>query len=179
MGCDWNYINKLLLPVLRGFAGKELAKHYTSLKSSSGIDKQVYPTHLKKDGSFYLNYGSMNNNRGRVHLYDYKVKSAEDLAKLYLEPKMAKFTGFDSTCDLSAVLGMLVNASVFHTRIQTNAKDVRSKVRNEWGHCNFDHWNELDFNNSFQLIETFIRSLGLPKADEDQVCDELREWETK
>ncbi|KAJ7378757.1 hypothetical protein OS493_021343 [Desmophyllum pertusum] len=39
---------------------------------------------------------------------------------------MAKFTGFDNTCDLSAVLGMLANASVFHTRIQTNAKDVRS-----------------------------------------------------
>ncbi|PFX24991.1 Hsp70-Hsp90 organizing protein 1 [Stylophora pistillata] len=177
-------LNKLLLPVLRGFARKELAKHYTSLKSSSGIDKQVHPTHLKKDGSFDLNYGSINNNWGtfkrKVHRYDYKVKSAEDLAKLYLEPHMAKFTGFDSTCDLSAVLGMLANSSVFHPRIQTNAKDVRSKVRNEWGHCNFDLWNELDFNNSFQLMETLIRSLGLPtKADEDQVCDELQEWETK
>ncbi|KAJ7378773.1 hypothetical protein OS493_021359 [Desmophyllum pertusum] len=42
---------------------------------------------------------------------------------------MAKFTGFDNTCDLSAVLGMLANASVFHTLIQTNAKDVRSQVR--------------------------------------------------
>ncbi|XP_022777689.1 uncharacterized protein LOC111319124 [Stylophora pistillata] len=176
-------LNKLLLPILRGFAGKELAKHYTSLKSSSGIDKQVHPTHLKKDRSFDLNYGSINNNWGtfkrKVHRYDYKVTSAEDLAKLYLEPHMAKFTGFDSTCDLSAVLGMLANSSVFHTRIQTNSKDVRSKVRNEWGHCNFDHWNELDFNNGFQLMETLIRSLGLPKADEDQVCDELQEWETK
>ena len=87
-------LNRLLLPVLRDFAGKELAKHYTSLKSSSGIDKQGYSTHMKKDGSFDLNYGSINNNWGRkVHLYDYKVASAEDLAKLYLEPHMAKFTG--------------------------------------------------------------------------------------
>ena len=80
---------------------------------------------------------------------------------------------------MSAVLGMLANSSVFHTRVQTNAKDVRSKVRNEWGHCNFDHWNEPDFNYSFQLMETLIRSLGLPVTDEKKVLDELQEWETK
>ena len=74
---------------------------------------------------------------------------------------------------------MLANSSVFHTRIQTNAKDVRSKVRNEWGHCNFDQWNEPEFNHSFQLMETLIRSLGLPVADKDKLRDELQEWETK
>ena len=89
-------LNRLLLPVLRDFAGKELARHYTSLKSSSGIVTQVYLSHMKKDGSFDLNYGSINNNWGKFtkkfHQYDYKVASAEDLAKLYLEPHMAKFT---------------------------------------------------------------------------------------
>ena len=89
------------------------------------------------------------------------------------------FTGFDNTCDLSAVLGILSNASVFHARIQTNAKDVRTKVRNEWGHCNFDHWTEPEFQNCFQLMETLIRSLGLPKADEDKELDDLHDWETK
>ena len=52
---------------------------------------------MKKDGSFDLNYGTINSNlrrfKRKVHLYDYKVVSAEDLAKLYLEPHMAKFTG--------------------------------------------------------------------------------------
>ena len=86
-------LNRVLLPVLRDFAGKELSKHYTSLKSSLGIDTQVYPTHMKKDGSFDLNYGSINNNKGKKPLYDYRVTSAEDLAKLYLAPHMAKFTG--------------------------------------------------------------------------------------
>ena len=89
------------------------------------------------------------------------------------------FVGFDNTCDLSAVLGILERASVFHNRVQTNAKDVRSKVRNEWGHCHFDHWTELEFQNSFQLMETMVRSLGLPKADEDKQLDELQDWETK
>ena len=92
---------------------------------------------------------------------------------------MYQFAGFDNTCDLSAVLGILERASVFHTRIQTNAKDVRSKVRNEWGHCNFDHWTELEFHNSFQLMETMVRSLGLPKPDEDKELDKLHDWEKK
>ena len=77
------------------------------------------------------------------------------------------------------MLGILANSSVFHTRIRTNAKDVRSKVRNEWGHCNFDHWTELEFMKCFQLMETMVRSLGLPKADEDSQLDELHDWEKK
>lgn len=89
------------------------------------------------------------------------------------------FAGFDNTCDLSAVLGILANSSVFHTRIQRNAKDVRSKVRNEWGHCNFDHWTDVEFANCFQLMETMVRSLGLPKPDEDKQLDDLDNWETK
>ena len=92
---------------------------------------------------------------------------------------MYQFAGFGNTCDLSAVGGILERASVFHTRIQTNAKDVRSKVRNEWGHCNFDHWTDMEFQNSFQLMETMVRSLGLPKADEDKELDKLHGWETK
>ena len=89
------------------------------------------------------------------------------------------FAGFDNTCDLSAVLGILERASVFQSRIQTNAKKVRSEVRNEWGHCNFDHWTELEFLNTFRLMETMVRSLGLAKADEDKHLDKLQDWETK
>ena len=89
------------------------------------------------------------------------------------------FAGFDNTCDLSAVLGILGGASVFHSCIQANAKDLRSKVRNKWGHCNFDHWTDVEFQNSFQLMETMVRSLGLPQPDEDKELDELHDWETK
>ena len=61
------------------------------------------------------------------------------------------FPGFDNTCDLSAVLGILANAACFSPDIQRNAKDVRSKVRNEWGHCNFDHWTDVNFAMCFQV----------------------------
>ena len=93
--------------------------------------------------------------------------------------KMYPFAGFDDTCDASAVLNILERASVFPTPIQTSAKDVRTKVRNEWGHCNFVHWTDVEFQNSFQHMETMVRSLGLPKPDEKKELDELHDWETK
>ena len=100
-------LNRLLLPVLRDFTGQEILKHYTSLKSSSKIDTQVFGSHLTHDGSFKLNYSSINNNwvkfRRNERLYDYKVATDVDLAKLYLEPHMAKFTG-ETICCLGASL---------------------------------------------------------------------------
>ena len=94
-------LNRLLLPVLRDFVGQEIPKHHIALKGAHGIDTQVFPRHLPNGGPFQLNYGSINNNLGmfkrKVRSYDYKVNTAEDLAKLYLEPHMAKFTGW-SVC---------------------------------------------------------------------------------
>ena len=90
-------LNRLLLPVLRDFVAQEIPKHYASLKSAHGIDTQVYGRHKTHDGPSQLNYGSINNNWGnckkKMRSYDYKVGTAEDLGKLYLEPHMAKFTG--------------------------------------------------------------------------------------
>ena len=89
-------LNRLLLPVLRDFVSREIPKHYTSLKSKHGIDTQVSGSHLPRDKKMKLNYGNINNNwRKKKSPYDYKVGTAEDLAKLYLEPHMAKFTGTD------------------------------------------------------------------------------------
>ena len=95
-------LNRLLLPVLRDFTGQEISKHYTSLKSSHKIDTQAFRSQLTHDGSFKLNYSSINNNWGRCKrkegLYDYRVTTDVDLAKLYLEPHMAKFTGETICC---------------------------------------------------------------------------------
>ena len=98
-------LNRLLLPVLRDFTGQEILKHYTALKSSNGIDTQVVKSHLTHDGSFKLNYSSINNNWAKFKRkecsYNYKVSTDVDLAKLYLEPHMAKFTG-ETICCLGA-----------------------------------------------------------------------------
>ena len=85
-------IHLVLLPGLRSFVSLEISQFYESLKTSKNIDTQVCGSHMKKDGSFLLNYDSINNNK-KGKTYDYRVISAEDLGKLYLQPHMAKFTG--------------------------------------------------------------------------------------
>ena len=82
----------VLLPGLRSFVSREMSQFYESLKTSKNIDTQVSGSHMKKDGFFLLNYDSINNNK-KGKPFDYKVTSAEDLGKLYLQPHMAKFTG--------------------------------------------------------------------------------------
>ena len=77
------------------------------------------------------------------------------------------------------MLGILACATCFSTVIQGNAKAVRSKVRNEWGHCNFNHWTDVNFAMCFQVMETMIRSLTLAKADEEKHIDSLQDWHTK
>ena len=90
-------LNHVLLPALRDFVGVEISAFYNAQKTSRNIDVQVRGTHWDRDKGFMLNYGSINNNYGahkkKFHLYDYRVMSAVDLGKLYLEPHMAKFTG--------------------------------------------------------------------------------------
>ena len=90
-------LNKILLPPLRDVVAKEIPKHYTALKNSDNIDKQVYKKYLLTDGVSELNYGSINSNwdhwKRKKASYNYNVSSAEEFAKLYLEPKMAKFAG--------------------------------------------------------------------------------------
>ena len=77
------------------------------------------------------------------------------------------------------MLGILANASIFPAHIQTIAKDVRSKVRNEWGHCNSDHWTDPEMKNGFQFMEKLLRSLGLSNADEAKVVADLCDWKEK
>ena len=117
-------IHRVLLPVLQDYVGQEMPKHYATLKSTRGIDSQVYGGHLAHDKGSELNYESINNNWGKKKkLYDFRVGTSEDLAKLYLKPYMAKFTGeiriklielrFNSCCGVVRSL-TLVSLGILH-----------------------------------------------------------------
>ena len=106
-------LNRVLLPVFRDFVSREITNHYTALKGTHRIDTQVFKgPHLTHDGPFKLNYGSINNNLGMyrktISSYNYEVKSPEDLAKLYLEPRMAKFTGMSTLFKSNEKIGVLI-----------------------------------------------------------------------
>ena len=145
-----------------------------------GVDKQTFATHQKTipPSTLKLNYESINKNatlRRSPRLYDYRVKDKVSLAKLFMKPFMAHFNAFDSSFDTSAALAVLCGATPF-TTVKPFAEDVRSKVRNEWAHCDFAAWTEAHYDDCFDLMEALVTNVRLPPADETRILGELGLW---
>jgi hypothetical protein len=180
-------LNKLLTPVLRTVLGKEISLWYNSLcHSPKPIARQIYGTQVKTlpPSKVKLNYGNINknydNHKSTYNAYDYNVKDPESLAKLFVQPFMANFTGFDQTMDLSAALTLICEADPFHpSGAAAQANIVRSMVRNEWAHCEFSHWSDVNYHTSIQHIESLVKILKLPSADENDFVNELNNWKDK
>ena len=91
---------------------------------------------------------------------------------------MSKFTGFDQTMDISAVLSVIGEAAPF-IGAAAHAKTVRPDIRNEWAHCNFTNCTEAKFIAAFQGMESLLKNVNLSTEDEDKLCDELNSWKDK
>ena len=178
-------LNKVLAPTLRKVVETELESWHDSLcKPPDEIDKQSFAKYKKKlpPSKNQLQYQNINNNS--IHrlasAYDYGVKDTLSLARLFVKPFMAHFTGFDETMDISALLTIIGEAAPFvPSGVAVEAKKVRSDVRNLWAHCNFSEWTVHIFNDSFQAIESLVKKINLPAADEKKICDELDFWKQK
>ena len=191
-------MNKVAVPVLRCFVQQGIFKHYKSLDMyCKGL---TIPINLQALTSAdvvtdpvlkHLKFQNINNNlllhaRKKI-LYDYGIRSAVDLAKLYLPEYLTKFSGFDESLDISAILRLLGfdnPAPIFSSpnlflSIQCAANDVRENVRNKWGHCNFNEWSEVFFSYCFAKLKSLIRSLGLTDGTERIALDQLNDWEAK
>ena len=180
-------LNKILVPQIRPFVEREVEKQYNNLKTSHNIDTQSSSGRLKSWHKS-LKYENINNNslhpklRGGkwdYSVFDCKVLSHVDFAKLYVENYMAKFNAFDDHCDASAVLTLLGSVPVFSSSVKVAAVDVRVAVRNDWAHCVFSKWDLAKFQQVFAEMEDLVRTLGLPAADEANLLGELKDWETK
>lgn len=118
--------------------------------------------------------------------YNYCVSSEVELVKLYLPDYLARFSAFDESLDLSAILRLLgcsKPAPIFPSpdpvlSIQMAADDVRD-YRNKWAHANFSEWTESFFNDCFSKFEVLVKSVGLPGVKEKSSLDQLYEWQTK
>ena len=178
-------LTKVLTPALRKILASELQIWYQQLcQPPDEIEKQVFPKHKKKlpPSKCPLKYENINNNN--VHksprAYDYAVKDPLSLAKLFVQPFMAMFTGFDQTMDMSAVLTVMCEADPFvSSGAAVDAKTIRSDVRNKWAHCNFSEWTQPDFNAAFQKMECLVKTMNLSPADEKTLCDDLDSWRVK
>ena len=176
-------LTKVLTPALRNVLATGIPKwHHVLCQPPTEIDKQVYRGRKVRlnPSTLHLNYKSINNND--VHrsprAFDYAVRDPLSLAKLFVLPSMSKFTGFDETMDISAVLSVICEAAPF-VGAAAHAKSVRSHVRNEWAHCNFKKWTEAKFKAAFQSMEALLKNVNLPPNDEKKLCDELNSWKIK
>ena len=175
-------LNKVIAPALRKVLRSELDKWYVDLcRPPDDIDKQEIRKYMKTlpSSKFPPNYKSINNNEKKSRgAYDFAVKDSLSLAKLFLQPNMAKFTGFDETMDMSAILGVMCNAKPFSSAA-TIAETVRNDIRNKWAHCNFSEWTRLEFTASIQNLKSLIKIINLSPADAKALCGGLDDWEKK
>ena len=179
-------LNKVLVTQIRSFVEQGVLKEYGDCQTNHNIDTQITARRLRYRPSF-LKYENINGNdafprlaggRFNYSLFDCRVTSHVDFAKLYVENHMAKFNAFDEHCDASAVLALLGKVPVFSSAVQSAAGDVR-QARNAWAHCAFSDWDLLSFQQRFAEMENLVKSLGLSSADEMHLVNELKDWETK
>ncbi|CAG2219072.1 unnamed protein product [Mytilus edulis] len=89
---------------------------------------------------------------------------------------IALYTGFDETCDSSALLGLILNIAKFDPVIKADADNVRKYIRNPWAHCDFTEWDAVKFSNSFQLMTKLTKDLKLSTNEENLIIDEMEKW---
>ena len=168
-----------------------LDTHYKSLSPPCKLSTLTFSQASKDTTLKCLKFENINGN-SQMHgkdkkNYDYNVSSEVELAKLYLPNYLAKFSAFDESLDLSAILRLLgcsKPAPIFPSRdpvlsIQMAADDVRDNCRNKWAHPNFSEWTEDFFNDCFSKFEDLMKSVGLPSTEEKSPLVELYEWQTK
>ena len=179
-------VNKILMPQIRPFVEQGIKAEYIKLKASHNIDTQSTSGRLRW-WPHVLKYENINGNdvhsklpsgRSNYSLFDCRVTSHVDFARLYVQNFMAHFTAFDDHCDASAVLTLLGWVPAFSAAVQTAANDVR-EARNDWTHCVFSKWDQTKFARSFTEMEQLVRAMALQAADERKLLGELSDWETK
>ena len=173
----------VVIPRLRGIIAEKIKSVYDSKKRMNRIDTQTHSKYLSKifpGARRDLNYESINGNDHRdPENFDYKVEDAVSLAKLLVEPFMAKFTAFDDSFDTSAVLGVLSYEGLFRYGVTKSAKDVNSKVRTEWAHPDFTKWTKKHYTDCFKFLKDLVSEISVefPNWTENtQILQRLQWW---
>ncbi|XP_071177425.1 uncharacterized protein [Mytilus edulis] len=173
-------LQSVISPALRKYVVPILTSLYEELTLREKIDTQTFSTQYQPTYTF-LNYENINNNKAmhgyQKTTYDYTIKSAVDLSKLFLQTHMAHYTGFDETCDLSALLGLVINIDgQFPTAVMSYAENVRD-VWNEWAHCDPTIWDAVKYSDSFKLMTNLVKKLRLCSTEESQTLLEIEKLE--
>lgn len=124
-------LHSVLSPTLGKYVDSILKVFYKELNNSKKIETQKYPNQLKNypEKGDLLNYQAVNKNekfkgQNKREKYDYTIKNAVDLSKLFLQTYMAQYSKFDQACDISALLGLIIRIDKFDEAYKKNAEDV-------------------------------------------------------
>ena len=179
-------VNTILVEKLRTFVEQEIQREYGNLQTSHNIHTQSYRGRLGRY-PVALKYENINENdtlprkpggKYDYSIFDYRVKSHIDFAKLYVENHMAKFNAFDEHCEASALLALLGKVPVFSAIVQKAADNVR-QARNSWVLCEFGKWDQVAFQQGLDKMKELVKELDLAIADKDALLKELEDWEKK
>ncbi|XP_046856186.1 uncharacterized protein LOC124449295 [Xenia sp. Carnegie-2017] len=166
-------LNHIFIPAVRPYLENNILNEYDALKQYHNIHVQTIHNFPSPKYSHDLHYKNINNNETKDKKnFNYEVKSHVDFGKLFLQSHMAKFNSYNS-CDASAVLNLLERIPIFSNLVQNAAKIVREN-RNSWGHCNFEEWNETDFQKKIDNMKKLVKELCL--ATEDEVLNDINHW---
>ena len=144
-------LNRDLLPELRKYMTEVMDNLFKSLVNSHGIDNQTYTNHIKTyPEGHHLEYRNVNNNGtdGQAEEYfDYKIRTAQDLAKLFLSHPAPGTETLDQYGSshllhlLHVVDDSVCNPAKVTQRIKQAAEDVEAD-QIAWIDGNFRHFME-------------------------------------
>jgi hypothetical protein len=123
-------LHNVISPALRQYVKPVVTQAYKAVQQTHPIQAQTHQNYLEHypPTNKHLSYESVNENKQkhgtRYQQYDYKITDAVEFSKLFLLPFMAHYTKFDSTCDLSALLGIIANINTFPQHVKIDAENV-------------------------------------------------------
>ena len=185
-------LQKILRPELLQFVEPVITHLYNDLNQQYNIQQQSYPNHLPKyppSSAYNLAYRNINSNHrfdsdsdSPEDQYDYCIRSAIDLAKLYLPAtgtnmaELQAFVDFDAYKLLTLIINIKVNR--FGKDVRTPAWKVREH-RNKWAHTssNLEYWTEENFKAAFSDMKSLMATMYGPTAVPDELNTQLHEWE--
>ena len=179
------FLHNILIPSLREKVNKVMPEYYKRMAERYQLDRQTFCQYKERLGGVKVNYESINNNKdikcpNPSSQYDYRVKDPVSLAKLFMEPRMAKFITFDDEFETSATLAVLAGVEEFEGDVRSVARSLNAVVRVPWAHPIFRVWTEEKYEECFWTMKLLVNRFF---QSEDQklkgILDKLKFWKTQ
>ena len=160
-----------------------MPEYYKRMAKRYKLDRQTFGQHKERLGVVKLNYKSVNNNKdikcpNPSSQYDFEVKDPVSLAKLFMEPRMAKFSAFDDEFEASATLAVLTGVEEFEEDVRRVSGTLNAVVRVPWAHPVFRVWTEEKYEECFWTMKLLVERL-FQDEDQKRILDKLKFWKTQ